>query len=380
MYRQFWISAVLTCAVYIGCEAQQAFNYRKIPAGYISKSGLDAYRKEADGIAATAFDLTSALPQGYVKDGSVDYTDQLQTALSAHTNVVMPDFPVMVNDKGLQLKSNSNVVFRPHSAIILQPTDKKKYAILSIREADNVKVYFPVITGDRDQHKGSEGEWGMGIDIRSANNVTLVNPVVSKCWGDGICIGQSVKTKVPNNISIYNAVVDYNRRNGITVGCVKGLKIVKPVVANTSGTLPMSGIDIEPNGSWEMIDDVLIDQPLTFNNAKCGIVIGLSRLPGAQPKDVNITINKHMDDGSNVGFWMGGTDASYAQGLVPLKGSIQVIDPVWKNNATPFRGAKTYDFAPVSKFKNISIMKAGSNNEVEKLKRQQSNKKNLEIE
>lgn len=369
------------CMAFLGCDAQQEFTYRQLPAGYMSNASRASFQKDADAVAATAFDLTAVLPPGYQKDGRTDYTTQLQQGINAHTNVVFPDFPVMINDNGLLLKSNSNVVFRKNSALVLKPTNRRNFFMMGIHDAENVKVYFPVITGDRKAHLGNDGEWGMGLSIRGASNVTVINPVISSCWGDGIYIGQSTATKkIPFNITINNAVLDNNRRNGISIIAVNQLKLIRPVVSNTNGTPPMSGIDVEPNDSDALVDNIQMDHPVTFNNGKYGIVIGLDRLPGATARDVNIQISNHLDDGSSTAFWLGGSKDSYKKGTVPLSGNIQVTDPVWKNNITPFKGYKTYDFAPMSKFRNISVEKNGSKADVQKLKLQHSNKKNLEID
>ncbi|MET3879425.1 right-handed parallel beta-helix repeat-containing protein [Chitinophaga sp. OAE865] len=371
----------LLCIAFLGCDAQQRFSYQQLPASYVSNMQLASLEKEVDAIAAKAFDLTTVLPRGYSKEGKIDYTAQLQEGINRHTNVVFPDFPVMINDNGLTLKSNSFVVFRTHSALILKPTAKRNFFMMAIHDVENVKVYCPVLIGDRKNHLDAGGEWGMGISIRGAANITVFHPVISSCWGDGIYIGQSPTTKkIPFNITINNAVLDNNRRNGISVIAVNGLKLIHPVVSNTNGTPPMSGIDVEPNDSSALVDNILMDHPVTFNNGKYGIVIGLDRLPSTSARGVNISINNHLDDGSATAFWLGGSKDVYKKGTLPLRGSIQVTDPVWKNNATPFKGYKTYDFAPVSKFTNITVEKKGSRNEVQKIKLQHGNKKNLEID
>ncbi|SHM85246.1 Right handed beta helix region [Chitinophaga jiangningensis] len=369
-----------TLALWMGCYAQDIFQYKPLPGTYSNLSAAGRYRTEAASLTGGAYDLTKALPAGYVKDGSVDYTTALQNALNTNKVVKMPNFPVLINDNGLLLKSNSTVIFQPNSSLVLQSSNKGKYAMLKMLNVQNVKLYNPVLVGDKDHHSGNGGEWGMGIDVRSSDNINIYHPQVSKCWGDGIYIGQADKSKPNTNVNIYYANVDNNRRNGITIGSVKGLKLINPVVSNTSGTLPMAGIDIEPNSSAEQIDDILIDNPVTFNNAKYGLVVGLGRLPGPDQKQVNITINKHLDDGSGIAFWMGGMDGKYTAADKPLAGNIQVIDPVWKNNSNAFKSSRNYEFAPKCKFKNISIQKPGSNNEVDKLKKAQANKKNLEIE
>lgn len=371
----------LLCLIFLGCDAQQGFTYRQLPADYISGALLTSFHKEADAIAATAFDLTAILPPGYRKDGKVDYTKELQQGIDTHTDVIFPDFPVMINDKGLLLRSNTNLVFRKNSALVLKPTARRNFSMMAIHDVENVKVYFPVITGDRKEHLSNDGEWGMGLSIRGARNITVINPVISSCWGDGIYIGQSIVTKkIPFNITISNAMLDNNRRNGISIISVNQLKLIRPIVSNTNGTPPMSGIDVEPNDSDALVDNIQMDHPVTFNNGRYGIVIGLDRLPGATARNVNIQINNHLDDGSATAFWLGGSKDTYKKGTVPLSGSIQVTDPIWKNNTIPFKGYKTYDFAPMSKFRNISVEKNGRKSDVYKIKMQHSNKKNLEID
>jgi hypothetical protein len=379
------------------CTGQTKFDYKSLPKAYQTGDSPE-FRKEATGLMGKAFDLTSLLPAGYVKDGSVDYTAYLQPGLDKHETVVFPGFPVLVNDKGLQAKSNSNLIFKPGSKLILAPTNKERYEILRITGVENVNVYFPVIVGDREKHQGSTGEWGMGIDIRSSRNIKIVQPKISNCWGDGICIGQlklkDVRADVASfptqNISIYYAQLDYNRRNGISVGCVNGLKIIKPVISNSYGTAPMTGIDIEPNSNRDVVDNIDIDDPVTFNNAQHGISVHLSALPGKQPREVNFSIKNHIDDGSQIGFFISGYKEKYdnlARGVQPLTGQIQVSNPVWKNNRFPFRNGKSNGYSPAVKFSGVSVMKTDRNGRSERnsnymmeMKKSLTQEKNISIQ
>jgi Right handed beta helix region len=364
------MSAVLLFGGY-SCTGQgNKFDYRALPKSYLTGDS-PAFRQEAAALMSKAFDLTTVLPAGYVKDGSVDYTAYLQTGIDKHETILFPDFPVLVNEKGLQAHSNTNLLFKPNSKLILAPNNKERYEVLRITGVENVNVYFPVIVGDRDKHQGNTGEWGMGIDIRSSQNIKIVHPKISNCWGDGICIGQlklkdvrsDVKTFPTQNIAIYNAELDYNRRNGISVGCVNGLKIIKPVISNSYGTAPMTGIDIEPNSNRDVVDNIEIDDPVTFNNAQHGISVHLSALPGKQPKEVNFSIKNHIDDGSQIGFYISGYKAKYDNLLQaqPLTGKIEVSNPVWKNNRYPFRNGKSNGYSPAVRFSGISVMKTDAN-------------------
>ncbi|SEW52468.1 right-handed parallel beta-helix repeat-containing protein [Chitinophaga arvensicola] len=365
-FRRSWKSVALaiTFALTSGCfplKAQiPAFSYKQgVADQYTVNVPSDAFKNKANEIAATAFDLTAALPKGYQKDGKVDYTSYLQTAMDQHKSVVLPDFPVLINDKGLTVGNDANIVFKTHSKLLLQTTEKDTYEILRVHNVQNVNIYFATIEGDRSTHKGAAGQWGMGIAIRAAKNVNIYAPRISKCWGDGIYVG-GLKGVTSSNINIYNAMLDYNRRNGMSITSVSGLKLVAPVISNTYGQTPMSGIDIEPNNNNDVIDNILMENPVTLNNAKHGIVIALSRLIGTNPKQVDITIRGHQDDGSSIAFSIGGMKKYYD--VPPMKGSIQIIDPVWKNNIErPFRSYKPNGYAPTVKFMKVSIRKTDKN-------------------
>lgn len=343
------------CFLRLTCVGQNGenFSYRQVPSSYYKGNVMAANRS-----ASAGFNLVDALPAGYVKDGSVDYTNQVQQALDNNATVIFPDFPIMVNDQGIKVKSNSNLIFPKRGGLVLKPSDKTGYVVLIIHGVNNVNIYNLSIKGDRKGHKGTTGEWGMGVSIRASSDISLINPEISDCWGDGIYIGQ--QNSIPSkNITISNAVLDYNRRNGISVICVDGLKIDHPVISNTQGTLPMAGIDIEPNNNGDVVNNIDIDAPVTFNNAVYGIVVGLSKLPGEQSKNVNINIRDHVDDGSYTGFYMGGMKPTYNGSA--LNGKISISNPTWKGNTVAFKRSKTYDFSPMINISNVSIMRPGSN-------------------
>ncbi|HWV64910.1 hypothetical protein [Chitinophaga sp.] len=352
------VVVLLICGCFPSKAQFPAFSYKQgVADKYVDKGQSAVFQSKANQVAAAAFDLTAALPKGYQKDGTVDYTSYLQTAMDQHKSVVMPNFPVLISDKGLTVGNDANIVFRDNSKLILQATTKDTYEVLRIHKVQNVNVYFAVIEGDRKGHKGNAGQWGMGIAIRGSRNVNIYAPRVSNCWGDGIYIA-GLEGITSSNINIYNAMLDYNRRNGMSIISVNGLKLVAPVISNTYGQAPMSGIDIEPNNNNDVVDNVVMESPVTLNNAKHGIVISLFRLIGANQKQVDITIRNHRDDGSAVAFSMGGLKKHYD--VPPMKGNIEIINPVWKNNIErPFRSYKPNGYAPAVKFTKVNVVKTG---------------------
>ncbi|MEO6151412.1 MAG: right-handed parallel beta-helix repeat-containing protein, partial [Mucilaginibacter sp.] len=263
---------------------------------------------------------------GYVKDGTADYTTYLQAALKQYRTILMPDFPVMVNDSGLVLSSGQTLIFNTNSTLKLKASALDTYDILRIHHVENVTIYFPVIYGDKNEHLGNEGQWGMGIAIRASKNVTIVQPKIYSCWGDGIYIGQ-LKHIPAENIIIYEPLLDDNRRNGLSVTAVNGLTINGGVVANSNGQMPMSGIDIEPNFADDVIDNISINNTVTYNHPKYGIVVSLQKLAGRKQGASNIKIDGHTDEYSGNALAIIGKPNEAV-----LTGSINVANSVWLNN------------------------------------------------
>ncbi|WP_316742787.1 right-handed parallel beta-helix repeat-containing protein [Pedobacter antarcticus] len=338
------------------------FKYSQIPSDYL---GTSTSYQNID-LGADFVDLTTLLPQGYVKDGSIDYTDVLQQGLNNNRKVIMPNFSVLINDKGLLLKSNSIVFFKNNSKIIMAPSDrgadsKDHYDILRINNVENVTVYNCVLVGDRKNHKNNIGEWGMGIGIRSSKNVSIINANVSNCWGDGIYLGttkrklnKTDRTYIPTeNITIKYARVDYNRRNGISITNGKDVTVSKCLVSNTSGTLPMSGLDIEPNSSLDVISNITIDNLITYRNSQDGLLIVLTKLPSQDFNNtVGININNHIDDGSYSAMRLG---SGFRKADMRMSGSINVNNSKWKNCNWGLRFRSGYGTLPSVNFTNLTV-------------------------
>ncbi len=126
------------------CHGQNSeFQYQKIPQSY-QPTILDLrnYRNQADSIKVGTHDITQNLPGNFVTDASVDYTDFLQEAINNYNTVVFPDFPILINKKGLALRSNTTLIFPEHSILILAANAEQSYSMLSIRNVENINLYF----------------------------------------------------------------------------------------------------------------------------------------------------------------------------------------------------------------------------------------------
>ncbi|NEU08804.1 right-handed parallel beta-helix repeat-containing protein [Flavihumibacter sp. R14] len=282
-------------------------------------------------ITATSHYIIDDLPVGYVKNGTVDYTLYVQRALNRYDNVVFPPFPILINDTGLKISSNTTITFLKGSLLKLKPSQETGYAILDIKNANNITLVNPVIQGDRFNHLGKGGEWGMGISIKGSSNINVIGARITDCWGDGIYIGQVGKGDVPKNIFIKDAYLSKNRRDGISIISVNGLVLENVYSAHHDGTKPMCGINFETNNPGCEIKNVKVINPKTEYNGGSGIQIGISTLLGGNPKKVDVKIINHVDVGSKsfaVKVACNRKNGIYGGEVL---GKISIINPTWNS-------------------------------------------------
>jgi len=279
-------------------------------------------------IPADAYYIEKSLPSGYVKDGSRDYTTLLQSAILKYPNIVFPAFPILINDNGLTIPSNRNIIFLDGSELRMKPTSQAGYGMLTMRNATNVTLTNPVLKGDRYKHTGTTGEWGMGISIYGGSNITVLSPEAREMWGDGIYVGVE-NGIIPKNITIKDAILEYNRRDGITIVAIDGLKLERPYAAFSNGTKPMAGIAFEPNNSKAEIKNVLITNPRTEGNAGHGMFVDFGNLMGGGQKTVDVTVLNHTDVKSKIGMT---TMSRVSDGSSTIKGDLKFVNPVWGQN------------------------------------------------
>lgn len=140
----------------------------------------------------------------------------------------------------IEVGSNTDIVLNGH--ITMLPNDYKGCQIINL-SGDNIKLHGSGrITGDKELHTGTGGEWGMGVNVRGGINVCISGIDVDGCWGDCIYVGSWSK-----DIIIEDCKLDNSRRQGISVTCADGVVIRNCVITNIKGTNPQYAIDLEPN-------------------------------------------------------------------------------------------------------------------------------------
>lgn len=251
-----------------------------------------------------AYDITKELPAGYKKDGSVDYTEYIQAGLDKKGKLLMPDFPILINKSGLNVSSNTQLYFQKNSLLKMQANASDLTFILKLVQAENVQLHNLHLKGDRNEHLGSTGEWGMGVYLSGSKNVNISNGTFTDFWGDGIYLGDETWTDENENIQINYCHVKNSRRSGISIISGKNIAINNCIFEGSNGPTHASGITIEPNKAKQEIDNINIQNCLTKNNAKVGLRFVFTAFYNNESllKNVNINIDNYKDDGSQYGI------------------------------------------------------------------------------
>lgn len=321
---------ILFCNTAFG---QSNFIYKEIPDTLIAQYQfpIEEFSRVSELFFKKGVNIVKYLPDNYSKNGDVDYTSFLQKGINENDRIIMPNFPVLVSPQGLHLKSNTKLLFQPNSKLIIKSNSKANYHGILIDNVENVDLYYPKIVGDKYSHQSKEGQWGMGIWIKHSNDINIYTPVVSQCWGDGVYIGNE-KNKTSSNINIYNAFLDDNRRNGLSITSGKHILIKNPLISNTNGHNPRSGIDIEPNTNKDVIENISIDSPITYNNAMHGIVVSVGNLAGELIKNISVQIHDPIDYYSTIGIGLSVTRENLLYNN-KINGYIQITNPTLFNNS-----------------------------------------------
>jgi parallel beta-helix repeat protein len=159
------------------------------------------------------------------------------------------------------------------------PQSNRAYAIVLVKDVNDLTIKGGRIIGERHQHiGGSRADGGYGYGIRVMGNsarVTIDGVYIADCYGDGILISGGVKDVV-DSPTVKNCTLYRNRRQGISVGSCKNLKITNNRITFTEGTPPECGIDVEP---WdnEVVQGVTITGNTITDNAGSAVVLSAAR-------------------------------------------------------------------------------------------------------
>ena len=248
-------------------------------------------------------------------DGRNDDTQGLQAAIDAVGGgggiVEVPAGDYLVDTLrnpifkgGVLLRSGVHLRMARGAKLRAIPTEAERSYVLVLQDIADVRITGGEIIGDRDRHLGHGGEWGHGIAVRGAERLVIDGTRVSRCWGDGISLGSGKvngQVTLARDIEIRRVTCVGNRRQGLTIGRVRGVRVYDSEFSDTHGTAPAAGIDVEPDGP-QTATDVLIQRCTMRRNRGPGLQVW-KLVSGVTVRDCTI------EDNHNTGILVsGGTD------------------------------------------------------------------------
>lgn len=256
---------------------------KKVGEVTIRAISMDGRKKDTCRVKIYDTELTDFLtPWEFREEDDEDDTESFNRAIKALKNygyktVYVPEGTYDINaTRCIRLKSNTNLIMDPDATLKALPNANSWYSILYVSDVSNVSISGGTIVGERYKHKGSDGEWGMGIAIYDGRNISVSDVTAIDCWGDGIYLGTNHDDN-PNmgcrDISISNCVMNNNRRNNLSITSGEDILVENCIFSNANGSAPEYGIDIETNNPEIPCEDILISNCQFYGNASAAFAI-----------------------------------------------------------------------------------------------------------
>jgi len=179
------------------------------------------------------------------------------------------------------IRAKSNVDIEINGHIKLLNSNLDSYGMISIFGQNNIKISgWGSIQGDLMENTKITGEWGMGIYIRDSQKIVVKDLEIYECFGDSVYVGGLENDNANTNmqITLTGLKIHSSRRQGVTVTKCDGLLLSNNEIYNigrVKGTMPMAGIDIEPNFG-QLVSHVAIEDNTIYGCA--GVQIGMYAL------------------------------------------------------------------------------------------------------
>lgn len=210
----------------------------------------------------------------------------------------------------IRVLSKSVLAFQNGGELKLKPTEKQFGTILHIFDIENYIILDPVTVGDKETHLATEGEQMHCIHLGASKNGYIRNPICRDSWGDGIYLGFTFWVKptidvfVPTDVIIDNPKFYNIGRNAISLCGAHNVTFNNVYVEKVSRTLPLAGVDIEPEEDINYTDKMFI-RDVVFNNStfiNCGYAISTNVFGNREVKVAFSGTTKVINKGAD-GSW-----------------------------------------------------------------------------
>lgn len=298
---------------------------------------------------------------GAFGDGIHDDTAAIQRAISALPStggtVVIPAGTYMIDAvKSIRLRSLMHLQIDHAAKLVARPNAADRSYVINAYKVNDVEISGGQVIGERDKHLGTTGEWGHCVMVRGCKRATVRDMRMANGWGDGLSVGAAdgATTVLSEDVVVANVVCTGNRRQGMTIGRSKNVRVYDSEFSYTGGIKPSCGIDIEPDlVGTSITDGVLIQNCWIHHNDSNGIQVY---------KEVqNVTIQGCKIE-YNLGYGVLGLTASngqilnnqflhnrlYGVGLRAGTAGYSVSGNTFRNNKTLYFGVTNTTTTPIT--------------------------------
>ncbi|HUU95466.1 MAG TPA: right-handed parallel beta-helix repeat-containing protein [Phycisphaerae bacterium] len=217
-----------------------------------------------------------------------DGTESIQAALdSGAPQIVIPYVGKAWVVRPLHLRNGQTVTFEPGVVVVAQPGAFRgsKDCLLSGSRIRNVTLrgYGATLRMRRAAYAKPPyelGEWRHCLMLNDgSSDIAVLGLTLEASGGDGIYVGSNYKTQPAcRNVLIRDVTCRDNLRQGISVTSVIGLRVENCILADTAGSNPQAGIDIEPSLPQHVVQDILVRDCQALGNAGSGLFVNVERL------------------------------------------------------------------------------------------------------
>jgi len=248
-----------------------------------------------EALAAGEIDTANAAWWGFDPE---DSTRALRDAVNSGAKTVVVPFmgqPWII--RPITLGSNITLLFEPGVVVQAKRGEFKGRNDSLFRADDQANITLRgygarlvMWKEDYQSDRYEKAEWRMGISFRGCSKVTVEGLRIEKTGGDGIYIGATKGQPFCRDVTIRDVECVDNHRQGVSVISAENLLIENCLFAETDGTAPQAGIDLEPNGSDERLVDCVIRNCLADDNTGAGILVYLGGMSSDSERPAPVSI------------------------------------------------------------------------------------------
>ncbi|GEM_PF-655530 len=289
-------------------------------------------------------------------------TSEIQTILTNYREVLFTDGTFNVNP--LNIASNTIIYMSPNTILKANTGYTPYNCLLNIVAVNNVVIYGNHASIQLLKSEYTIGESRHGVLIFNSTNVTIYDLHSDDSGGDGFYIGgNTVSTNLKGyseNITLMNCYADNNRRQGLSITSGRNVNVIGGKYANTIGTAPAFGIDVETNDNTGYLDNINLINVITEGNDGGGIAI----VPWHLTKPVSITVKNCFSnlDGKDGGLYICNNPETGGGYLGKFLGSIVVEDMVInKPQCSGVNLFRLNEYSSVVKLRNIQVIDVAYN-------------------